>query len=179
MTQLKYILPFLIAFIPMSSFAQQGFHAGTAIAEYGKVASIDSDIPLPTDTVFKVVFDVGKQADIGMLNRNMESVARFINMHTENGIAPENQHLAIVVHGGATKDLLKEEIYLKRLGSESGTGGLVRALLKQDVEIIVCGQSAVYHDVSKQDLIPGVKMGLSAMTTHALLQQQGYTLNPF
>jgi len=29
------------------------------------------------------------------------------------------------------------------------------------------------------DLLPNVEMALSAMTAHALLQQDGYTLNPF
>jgi hypothetical protein len=33
--------------------------------------------------------------------------------------------------------------------------------------------------VAAEQLIPGVKMALSAMTAHAQLQQQGYTLNPF
>jgi len=28
-------------------------------------------------------------------------------------------------------------------------------------------------------LAPGVEMTLSAMTAHALLQQDGYTMNPF
>jgi len=28
-------------------------------------------------------------------------------------------------------------------------------------------------------LLPGVEMALSAMTAHAILQQEGYTLNPF
>jgi intracellular sulfur oxidation DsrE/DsrF family protein len=47
------------------------------------------------------------------------------------------------------------------------------------VQLLVCGQSAAYCDVKSDDLLPGVEMALSAMTAHALLQQQGYTLNPF
>jgi intracellular sulfur oxidation DsrE/DsrF family protein len=47
------------------------------------------------------------------------------------------------------------------------------------VRIFVCGQSAAYYDVTTNDLLPGVEMALSAMTVHALLQQQGYSLNPF
>jgi hypothetical protein len=35
------------------------------------------------------------------------------------------------------------------------------------------------RDIAPEDLLPGVTIGLSAMSTHALLQQQGYTLNPF
>ena len=47
------------------------------------------------------------------------------------------------------------------------------------VSTIVCGQSAACYGVKTDDLLPGVEMAVSAMTAHALLQQQGYTLNPF
>ena len=49
----------------------------------------------------------------------------------------------------------------------------------QGVRFIVCGQSAAGQGVAKSELLPGVEMALSAMTAHALLQQQGYTVNPF
>jgi intracellular sulfur oxidation DsrE/DsrF family protein len=55
----------------------------------------------------------------------------------------------------------------------------VAALLGAGARIIVCGQTAAYYDVATEDLLPGVEMALSAMTVHALLQQQGFTLNPF
>ena len=61
----------------------------------------------------------------------------------------------------------------------SASAGLIAALTGQGVRIIVCGQSAVYYEVATDDLLPGVEMALSAMTAHAVLQQQGYTLNPF
>jgi len=34
-------------------------------------------------------------------------------------------------------------------------------------------------DIREADLLPGITMAPSAITAHALLQQQGYTLNPF
>ena len=37
----------------------------------------------------------------------------------------------------------------------------------------------MYYDVAAEDLPDGVELMLSAMTAHALLQQDGYTLNPF
>ena len=40
-------------------------------------------------------------------------------------------------------------------------------------------QSAAWANVEKADLLPGVKMALSAMDAHAILQHQGYSLNPF
>ena len=45
--------------------------------------------------------------------------------------------------------------------------------------IILGGQSAAYYEIGVEDLLPGVDMALSAMTAHALLQQDGFTLNPF
>lgn len=47
------------------------------------------------------------------------------------------------------------------------------------MRVILCGQSAAASGIERVDLLPGVEMALSAMTAHALLQQDGYTLNPF
>ena len=43
----------------------------------------------------------------------------------------------------------------------------------------ICGQSASVYGVKAEHLIEGVELELSAMTAHALLQQRGYTVNPF
>jgi intracellular sulfur oxidation DsrE/DsrF family protein len=61
----------------------------------------------------------------------------------------------------------------------NGSHALVRDLLDEGVRVILCGQSAAAHGITQADLIPGVEMALSAMTAHALLQQAGYSVNPF
>lgn len=160
------------------------FKAGKTIPEFGKIAAVDVDQPLYKHQKFKVVFDVSKQATPGEINRQFNSAARFINMHTEAGIKEKNIKLAIVVHGGAAKDVSGAKYYAAH-ASEGGTdkenanAALVKALIDHKVEFYVCGQTARYYDIEKEDLLPGVKMSLSAMTAHALLQQKGYTLNPF
>lgn len=158
---------------------QTDFRAGPLIEAFGPAAKIDSDLTIPGDTIFEVSFDVAKQAEPGALNRNLESAARFLNMHVAAGLRPAQLKLAIVVHGGASKDLLSADAYEKRLDAKSENVALLTSLMEHGVQIILCGQSAVYHGVKKQDLVPGVQMALSAMTAHALLQQSGYTLNPF
>jgi intracellular sulfur oxidation DsrE/DsrF family protein len=79
------------------------------------------------------------------------------------------------VHGGAYRDLLNAESY----GGDNPNAPLIEQLIAHGVTIELCGQTAAYRDVSEDDLLPGVTISLSAMTSHALLQQQGYTLNPF
>ena len=163
------------AILTQSAFAApDDFHPGPVIKEFGKVATVKSAPALPKDTVFKVAFDVTEAAEPGKLNRRIESAARFINMNAEAGIPPKNIHVAIVVHGGAHKDLVTDEKY----GGDNANAELIAALIKAGAQIRLCGQTAAYYDVKPEHLLPGVKMSLSAMTAHALLQNKGYTLNP-
>lgn len=159
------------------------FVAGKTISEYGKIAGVDVDQPVHNYSKFKFAFDTAKNAEPGELNRTLTSAARFINMHTEAGVKAKNIKLAVIVHGGATGDVANTEYYHSRQEGEdikdNANADLVKTLIDNGVEIFVCGQSAAYHDLKNEDLLPGVHMSLSAMTAHALLQQKGYTLNPF
>ncbi|MDX1294368.1 MAG: DsrE family protein [Hyphomonas sp.] len=147
------------------------FKPGPAIPAYGKVASVPEAERLSKDAVFKIAFDTSVPAEPGKVNRTLESAARFLNMHEAVGIPASNIKMAIVVHGGASADLVA--------GPDNANAPLVAALLKNRVRIILCGQTAAYRDIAKADLLPGVEIYLSAMTAHAQLQQDGYTLNPF
>ncbi|MBI1364688.1 MAG: hypothetical protein GC153_01850 [Alphaproteobacteria bacterium] len=167
---------FALAFLSVRAFAAESpFHPGPVIPEFGKVASVETDMPIPAGTDFKVQFDVTDAAKPGEINRSFDTAARFINMHVENGVPLDHIHLALVVHGPATNDLLAKS----KDGSANANAPLVAALIKNGVDIYLCGQAAAAHGVAKKDLLPGVKLALSAMTAHALLSQQGYSLNPF
>lgn len=147
------------------------FHPGTYIAEFGPVASVDSDLAIPGKSKFKIRYDVSDAAQPGELSKGFVSVARFLNMSVENGVDPKNVKLAIVAHGGATKDLTRRD--------DNSNAALIAALNEKGVDIYLCGQSAAAYDVKKEDLLPGVKMSLSAMHAHAILDAEGYALNPF
>ena len=148
---------------------------GPLMTEFGRVASVDGAEKLPVDTEFKVAFDVMIAGETGKVNRRLESAARFLNMHAAAGVPVENLDIAIVVHGPAVQDLTSDARY----GSDNANAELIAALQAHGVSFQMCGQSAAFRGVKAADLLPGVKMSLSAMTAHALLQQQGYTLNPF
>ena len=150
--------------------AQSGFETGPVIIEFGPVAEVQGATPPPEGATFKVSFDTREKADGEKLNRTLVSAARFLNMHARAGVDPEAISLAVVVHGGAVKDVTKDA---------AASAALIASLVDLNVRIIVCGQSAAYYGVSSDDLAPGVEMALSAMTAHALLQQEGFTINPF
>ncbi|MEJ2258439.1 MAG: DsrE family protein [Woeseiaceae bacterium] len=164
------LLPFLV-FLPHIVFADPGsFTTGPVIRDYGPVAEVEVTLPVPADTYLRHSFDVSTRAEDGQPNRTLVSAARFINMHARAGVDAKRIRVAVVVHGKAIYDVS---------GEAPDNAGLVAALLGAGARIIVCGQTAAYYDVATEDLLPGVEMALSAMTVHALLQQQGFTLNPF
>jgi intracellular sulfur oxidation DsrE/DsrF family protein len=164
------LLPILSVLPAIAQADFRSFTTGPVIEDYGPVAELDVTVTLPQDVEFRHTFDVAQRAEDGELNRTLVSAARFINMHARAGVDADRIKVAVVVHGKAVHDVSREA---------AGGAGLVAALIDHGVRIIVCGQSAAYYDVKSDDLLPGVEMALSAMTAHALLQQQGYTLNPF
>ena len=169
---------------PAAAQLPPGFATGPVFDDYGPHAPIDSDTPLPADLQMAMAFDVAAASE-GELNRALISVTRFINMHVANGVARENIRVAVVVHGPAVFDMAMDSAYLRKYDGQAANPNapLVAALLAQDtgvdVQIIICGQSASAQGLAKSELLPDVKMELSAMTAHARLQQAGFTLNPF
>lgn len=180
----KYLLAVLLTLISLNAQTQlDQFHSGPIIKNFGKIADVNGMEPIPENTSFKISFDLAKQADLGSVNRNLDSAARFINMHVAAGVAVKNIDLAMVIHGSAVRDMTKNNRYHALKSNKTNANNLnlelIDALNKQGVKFYVCGQSAAYYGVKTEDLAPGVTMSLSAMTAHAQLQQQGYSLNPF
>lgn len=166
----------LLAGCMQQSVAQQsGASTGPVIDGFGRAFGVEAASPLPEEARFKVVFDVAESRAPGELNRGLESVARFLNMHGKAGLPADRMELAVVVHGQATKEMQTSAA----AGITNENVALIEALLAAGVRVEVCGQSASALGVAAEDLVPGVAMALSAMTAHALLQQEGYTLNPF
>jgi intracellular sulfur oxidation DsrE/DsrF family protein len=167
-------------FAVQASAGEPAFHEGAVFTDFGKIASVEADMAIPKRAKFKVLFDTSKGADAGSVNRTLNSAARFINMHAEAGVSEKNMKVAIVFHSKGSFDLTRDDYYSEKYdGAQNGNTAIIKALTEQGVRIILCGQTAAYYDITKSDLLPGVEMALSAMTAHALLQQQGYTLNPF
>lgn len=172
----------LAAILATAAAAQDmsAFETGPVFEDFGPHAPVEGIDAVPVDTEFAHSFDVADKAKDDARNRGFESAARFINMHAAHGVPVDNMRIAVVVHGSAVLDLLIDEARADReLGKTNPSGAMVRAMLDEGVRFIVCGQSAAGQSVTQADLIPGTEIALSAMTAHALLQQRGYTVNPF
>ncbi len=120
----------------------------------------DLDLAIPNE--LKHSFDIDNE-------KQFYTVLRFLDMHLEAGVKPENLKTSIVIHGHV----------VSKLGKEIGNKHLQTLIDSKMVDIYVCGQSLSNKKLDKKFLHPDIKLSLSAMTAHHYLQKQGYTYNPF
>ena len=145
---------------------------GPVIEGYGPTYPIpERDVPLPEGFVYKAVFDIAQDPSAETVNRNLVSVARFLNMHARNGVPSANMDLAIVFHGPAVRNLLDED--------DNPNLELIALLQQAGVEFYVCGQSMTFGGIAKNELTGGIKIALSAMTMLTILQSENYALLPW
>jgi intracellular sulfur oxidation DsrE/DsrF family protein len=174
------LLTALLIATPALAQSREGFVPGPVLPDVGPIAPVESDLALPRGAKFRIAFDLHTRADPGALSRQIETAARTLNMHVAAGVPRQDVQIVMIAHGPAAQDLLKPEAYAARTGGKANASlDAVKKLLGAGVEIYLCGQTAMGQKISKADLIPGVKMALSAITAHAVYQQRGYTLNPF
>jgi intracellular sulfur oxidation DsrE/DsrF family protein len=169
-------IPSILMLWAHSASASNETSTGPAIEGFGPVYAVpEKSFNLRPDQQYKVLMDISRGPDDpAEINQNIESAARFLNMHARNGIQPENLELAIVLHGSATRSALNDEAHEERFVAENGSKALIQALSRAGVKIYLCGQSAAYHGFSADDLLPEVSMAVSAMTVHVRLQEEGY-----
>ena len=173
------LLPLLAFAIPATAQDMSAFKTGPVFTDFGPHAPVEGIEKLPATTEFKVVFNADSEAKDGKRNEGIESAARFINMNVAHGVPEDNIRVAIVAHGKALIDLLTPAGWAAHGKSgDNPSAAMVQALLDHGVRIIVCGQSEAALGVKNAELIPGVETALSAMDAFALLQQQGYSVNP-
>jgi intracellular sulfur oxidation DsrE/DsrF family protein len=176
----KFALVTALAAMASPAFASpEQFSQGPVITGFGAVAKIDSDLKPPAGMDYKVAFDV-KSGKAGERSTGIDGAARFMNMLAASGVPVSKIHPAVVIHNSGIFDVTNDKRYGQEYGGAANPNAdLVRQLIAKGVPIYICGQSAAWANVEKADLLPGVKMALSAMDAHAILQHQGYSLNPF
>ena len=156
-------------------------YPGPVFSDMGPVFDVDDADYVPDKTqVMKAIFDIERlQEDPAIPNPLITSLHRYYNMHVRKGIPEENIHLAFVVHGSSSKDILTNEAYKKRHGVNNPNLPYIEALSKKGVDMFICGQSANYEKIRKEEILSEVKLALSAMTVLTTYQMEGYGMIRF
>jgi len=159
----------------------QETQAGPVIEEFGPVYSIpEADLTLSPDKNYKILFDIySDPGGKGKINPLLSTVARFLNMHGQTGLAADQMQVVVILHGVGVRNVLNPEVYQKEHGRANPNSDLLDALHDAGVELYVCGQSLRSKGFGPEDLAEPVKLSLSAMTALVHFQEEGYQLINF
>ncbi|MBL0164418.1 MAG: DsrE family protein [Xanthomonadales bacterium] len=150
------------------------------IAMAGGVYALPASVKMPAaDREYRLVIDAkSDEVNDAGLNRRLEIAARALNLYALAGVPADKIKLVVVVHGKATAAVLADASYQKKFGKPNPDAGLIAALHEAGVRISLCGQAMVHADYTIADVRNDVRVELSAMTTLADLQADGYSLIP-
>jgi intracellular sulfur oxidation DsrE/DsrF family protein len=141
---------------------------------YGGVAALPEAAQRPRAEA-RIVFDITADSKPADVNRGLESVARYLNLHVQAGNDPKRLMLALVLHGGATRSALSDTAYHQQTQEPRNPNlPLVRELRKHGVEVFVCGQSLARNKFPAKDVAAELTIADSAMTVNVNKQLAGY-----
>ena len=152
-----------------------------AIEGFGQTFEVENPgFETNKEMVYKVVFDIhGKPDDPSKVNPYINTLARFINMHTKAGVPLENLKVVGVFHNKASVEVLDNAAYKEKFGVDNPNIPLIKALREAGADLYMCGQSMAARNVPKEKMVPEVETALSAMTVFLNLQAEGYQLIRF
>ena len=127
----------------------------------------------------KVVMDITTDAKPADVNKGLDRVARLLNLYGAAGMKAADVKITVVLHGEATKSVLKNADYQRRFETAANPNLPLLDLLRQaGVEVLVCGQALNNKGIADNEIADGIEIALSAMTVLVNKQADGCSLVP-
>lgn len=141
----------------------------------------DPTFATPARLEFKALFEINAGGgDTVKVNEQLVTMARFYNIHARNGVAQNRLKAAAVFHGAGWTALLSDSAFAARFGGKPNPSRkLVEELMQHGAQLVLCGQTAGARNIRRDELLPGVKVAVSAMTAFLTLQADGYRMIPW
>jgi len=144
--------------------------------ESGVLPVPDIDEKQDPNMQYKLLFFISgvDKTKMKKLNDGLSEIARSVNLHAAAGIPTANIHVVVIVFRQGLNVLLKDEKYMEKYKSSNPNIALIEELQKAGVKFISCGQSMQRVGVKKEDMVPNVKVSLSARTAMSYYETLGY-----
>ena len=132
---------------------------------------------IPID--YKLLFELtGNNPDslAKQINFGLMEVVRKINLHFASGIPLKKIFPVIVVHAGALNAITTNKYYQEHHKLDNPNIKLINELVKPGAKFIACVQAIAFLNIKAEDLLPLVKISLTAQTVLSSYQLKGYVL---
>lgn len=177
----KNLIFILLVFSTIFSQAQNMVFP--AIKGYGGVIPVPFETEKPdTSKHYKFVIELGyKLEDKTEVSEMLDYAARMYNLHRYAGVPKENIELAIVIYGSSTPIVMTNPTYRKRFDKDKPDSDMVNPnialldeLLRNGIQVFVCGQSMMKQNLVPENIYPGIKKAMSRFTATTDLIEKGY-----
>jgi intracellular sulfur oxidation DsrE/DsrF family protein len=135
-----------------------------------------TEIPDPNIN-YKILFEVAYGNPDSMAkepNYALVEIARVINLHIASGIPANKIMPVILVHAKALNAICNNAHYQELYKMDNPNLTLIRDLEDAGAKFIACGQAMAFFNVKKEELLPEIKVVLSAQTILTSYQLKGY-----
>jgi intracellular sulfur oxidation DsrE/DsrF family protein len=111
------------------------------------------------------------------INAGLAEIIRVINLHIASRIPVKRIMPVIIIHGMALNAISNNQLYQKNYKTDNPNISVVQDLIqKAGAKFIACGQAMAFFDFKKENLLPEVKISLTAQTVLSNYQLKGYVL---
>ena len=151
--------------------------SGPVIQSTGMSIKVDDPtFGAPAGHLFKAVFEINAGGgDTVRVNEQLANVARYYNTHVRHGIPETQVKAAAVFHGSGWPALLTDAAFATRFGGKPNPSRrLTEELIEHGAQLVLCGQTAGARGIRRDELLPGVKVAISAMSAMQIFQSDGF-----
>jgi len=138
------------------------------------------DAKIKYKLLFELVDFAPKDPDSSIkknVNLGLVEVGRLINLHVAAGIPKENLDIVIIVHASALFAFLNNDEYKKKYGIDNPNIPFLKQMESVGVKLLACGQAILFLGLEKEQMLPSVKVALTAKTVLTSYQLKNYVLD--
>ncbi len=147
------------------------------IPGYGVVTPIEDPGERPDPQVdYKVVLNATTIGEGDKPAYFLDKAAKVANLLAQSGVPAEHRHVVVIMQHAATNAVLNEAGLKARGKTKNPNADLIAKLNAAGVSVRVCGQALAAAKIARSEVLPGVQVDLSALTTLSALQLRGYAL---
>jgi intracellular sulfur oxidation DsrE/DsrF family protein len=147
------------------------------IAGYGEVTPVANASERPDPALdYKVVLNATKGGGDDAPPPFLDKAAKVANLLAQSGVPAEHRHVVVILQSAATPAVLNAAGLKARGKTHNPSADLIAKLNAAGVSVRVCGQALAGAGIARSEVLPGVQVDLSALTTVSTLQLKGYAL---
>jgi intracellular sulfur oxidation DsrE/DsrF family protein len=144
---------------------------------YGEVTPVEAAGEKPDPALdYKVVLNATKGGGADAPPPFLDKAAKVANLLAQSGVPAQHRHVVVILQAAATTAVLNDKGLKARGLTRNPSAELIARLNAAGVSVRVCGQALAGAKIARDEVLPGIQVDLSALTTVSTLQLKGYAL---